>query len=33
MGGADAKKALEQALISERDEDVVRSIKIALRKQ
>jgi HEAT repeat protein len=33
IGGADAKKALEQALISERDEDVVRSIKIALRKQ
>lgn len=33
IGGADAKKALEQALSSERDEDVIRSIKIALRKQ
>ena len=33
IGGADAKKALEQALSSERDEDVIRSIKIALRKR
>jgi HEAT repeat protein len=33
IGGTDAKNALEDALISERDEDVVRSIKIALRKQ
>jgi len=32
IGGADAKKALEQALNSERDEDVIRRIKIALRK-
>lgn len=33
IGGSDAKKALEHALLSERHEDVVKSIQIALRNQ
>ena len=33
IGGPDTKKALENALLSERDKDVVISIQIALRKQ
>lgn len=33
IGGSDATKALENALVSERDQDVVMSIQIALRKR
>jgi HEAT repeat protein len=33
IGGSDAKKALDHALLSERDKEVVISIQIALRKQ